>query len=203
MLHVDGKRKKEKMMLGLKWKKTERTEVETMVLASMFLALAIIMPFLTGQIPEIGNRLLPMHIPVLLCGFVCGWKSGLIVGFVTPILRSMLFGVPVMMPMAAAMAFELAAYGAVTGFLYQKLGRRYTGKQEWIAIYVVLICAMVIGRLVWGMVSIPLYGLSGSKFSVSMFIGSAYLNAIPGILLQLAVVPILIKNFNFSSGAHS
>lgn len=196
MVYADGKRKKEERVLDLrwkKWKKAERTEAEKMVLAAMFLALAIIMPFLIGQIPEIGSRLLPMHIPVLLCGFVCGWKSGLLVGFVAPILRSLLFGVPVLMPTAAAMAFELAVYGAVTGFFYHSaMVRRYAEKHEWTAVYGTLISAMVLGRLVCGLVSIPLYGITGSSFSVSMFISSAYLNAIPGIILQLAVVPILI-----------
>lgn len=169
-----------------------RTEVQTMVLASMFLALGIVMPFLTGQIPGIGSRLLPMHIPVLICGFVCGWKYGLIVGFVVPILRSVMFGMPPMLPTAAGMAFELAAYGAVTGLLYPCLERRFSGRYEIAAVYAALLGAMLIGRLVWGLVSIPLYGLAGTMFSVSIFVGSAFFNAVPGIILQLVVIPVMI-----------
>lgn len=40
-----------------------------LVLAAMFLALALVLPFITGQLPQIGNALCPMHFPVLLCGF--------------------------------------------------------------------------------------------------------------------------------------
>lgn len=184
---------KEKRKMNMSMTKTdaavERKEggVMTMVEAAMFLALGIVMPFLTGQIPGIGSRLLPMHIPVLICGYVCGWKYGGIVGFIVPLLRSVMFGMPPMMPTAAAMAFELAVYGSVTGILYEKLrGQR-------MAIYSSLIGAMIAGRLVWGIVSIPLYGLAGKGFSAQMFIGGAFLNAIPGIVLQLVLIPVVIE----------
>ena len=84
----------------------------------------ITLPFLTMQIPAVGSMLLPMHIPVLLCGFFCGWRYGLIVGVVAPLLRSVLFGMPPMFPTAAAMAFELAAYGALTGLLFQRFPKK-------------------------------------------------------------------------------
>ena len=112
--------------------------------SALYLAIALVLPFLTGQIPQIGSMLCPMHIPALLCGFVCGWPWGLAVGFIAPLLRSALFGMPTMFPAAVAMAFELAAYGAVAGLLYRVLPKR-TG-----CIYVALIAAMVAGRLVWG-----------------------------------------------------
>lgn len=164
----------------------ERSATENLVLAAMFLALGIIMPFLTGQIPGIGSRLLPMHIPVLICGYVCGWQYGLLVGFVVPILRSIMFGMPPMMPTAAAMAFELAAYGAVTGILYEKLP-----KSNW-SVYVSLISAMIVGRVVWGLVCVPLYGLTGGAFTVQIFLAGGFLNAIPGIILQLVMIPVLV-----------
>ena len=114
--------------------------------AALFLALALVLPFLTGQIPEIGKMLSPMHIPVLLCGFLCGWPWGLAVGFIAPLLRSVLFGVPVMFPGAVAMAFELAVYGALSGLLYSILPRKTR------SIYVTLIVSMIAGRVVWGVV---------------------------------------------------
>lgn len=159
-----------------------------MVLAAFFLALGIIMPFLTGQIPGIGNMLLPMHIPVLVCGYVCGWQWGLAVGFVVPLLRSAMFGMPPMMPTAAAMAFELAAYGAVTGILNRVLPDREA------FVYVSLAGAMIAGRLVWGIVSIPLYGVAGKAFSWQIFMGGALLNAVPGIILQLVLIPVIIMS---------
>src|SRR5690625_4487680 len=96
---------------------SKRNNFSQMVLAAMFLALALVLPFLTGQIPQIGSALGPMHIPVLLSGFFCGPWYGLIVGFIAPLLRFMLFGMPPIMPTGVAMAFELATYGLVTGLL--------------------------------------------------------------------------------------
>ena len=96
---------------------TVKTSTLNLVLGALFMALAIIMPFITGQIPEVGSMLLPMHLPVLICGFVCGWKYGLAVGFVVPLLRSVMFGMPPLMPTGVCMACELAAYGACTGLL--------------------------------------------------------------------------------------
>lgn len=157
-----------------------------LVLGAFFMALGIVMPFLTGQIPGIGSRLLPMHIPVLLCGYVCGWQYGLIVGFVTPLLRSMMFSMPPMMPTAVGMAFEMATYGAVTGILYQKLPKTA------VSVYLTLIVSMLAGRLVWGLVSIALYGVSGGTFSWQIFMAGAFVNAVPGILLQLALIPVII-----------
>lgn len=156
-----------------------------MILAAFFLALGIYMPFITGQIREIGNKLLPMHIPVLVCGFVCGWQYGLLVGFVTPLLRSALFGMPPLVT-AIGMAFELAVYGAITGILYGKL------KKTKMAVYISLLTAMIAGRLVWGIVSVLIYGIQGKIFGWSLFIGDAFFNAIPGIVLQIIVIPILI-----------
>ena len=95
-------------------------QIRRMVFAALCLALALVLPFLTGQIPQVGSALCPMHIPVLLCGFLCGWPWGLAVGFIAPLLRSVIFGMPPMVPAAVAMAFELATYGAVAGFLYRK-----------------------------------------------------------------------------------
>ena len=160
-------------------------QIRKIVLAGLMIALAIILPFATGQIPQIGSMLLPMHIPVLLCGFICGWKYGLAVGFIVPLLRSMMFGMPPMMT-AIAMAFELAAYGVITGLLYKVL----PGKK--VKVYISLIVAMIVGRIVWGLVSLVIYGITNVVFTWQIFIGGALLNAIPGIILQLIVVPALV-----------
>lgn len=157
-----------------------------MVLAALFLALGIILPFFTGQIPQIGSMLLPMHIPVLLCGFICGWQYGLAVGAVTPLLRSMLFGAPPMMPTAVSMTFELAVYGLVTGILYKKFPK------ETKYIYITLLIAMAAGRVAYGIASIPIYGIAGKGFSFQIYISGVLLHAIPGIILQLILIPIVI-----------
>lgn len=160
--------------------------LKSMVLAALFLALGLLMPFLTMQIREIGNMLLPMHVPVLICGFVCGWKYGLLVGFITPLLRSVIFGMPLLFPNATSMAFELATYGAIVGILYYAL-HNYK-----LRIYISLVIAMLTGRIVWGVVMTIISGMNKSIFSWQMFIGGALLNAIPGIILQLVLIPILV-----------
>ena len=157
-----------------------------LALSAMFLALAFVMPFLTGQIQQIGNMLCPMHIPVILCGFVCGGPWGLAVGFVAPFLRSLIFGMPPMYPVAFAMAFELAAYGFFSGILY----RAFPKKRGYI--YCTLIISMVIGRLVWGAVQFACMGLDSARFGLSAFWTGAVANAVPGIILQIVLIPVVV-----------
>ena len=160
--------------------------IYNMVVAAMCLALCLFLPFLTGQIPEIGNLLSPMHIPVLLCGFLCGWQYGLLVGFVAPLLRYVCFGMPPIFPTGVAMAFELAAYGALTGALYAKLPRKP------INIYVTLIVSMLAGRVVWGVVRFILSGLVQTEFTWNMFMAGAFINAVPGILCHVFLIPLIV-----------
>ncbi len=170
--------------------KNQRTntnlQLRKMVYAAIFLALALVLPLLTGQIPEIGSALSPMHIPVLLCGFLCGWPWGMAVGFIAPLLRSVTFGMPPMIPGAVAMAFELAVYGALAGLLYSLLPRK-----NW-AIYVTLIVAMIAGRIVWGLVRLVIAGLTGNAFTMAAFLAGAVTNAVPGIILHIVLIPILV-----------
>lgn len=162
------------------------TRLLKMILSAAFLALAYIMPFLTGQIPEIGAMLCPLHIPVLLCGFICGWPWGLAVGFIAPLFRSLTLGMPPFFPKAVCMAFELAAYGAIAGFMHRALPRKKP------YIYVSLLTAMIIGRLVWGTAMFICLGLSGGSFTFDAFLAGAVMNAIPGIILQIVLIPVLV-----------
>ena len=142
---------------------------------------------LTGQIPQIGSMLLPMHIPVLLCGLVCGWQYGAVVGFVAPLLRSVLFGMPPMYPVAIAMAFELLTYGLVIGLVYRRLAQKGVA-----GVYAALVTAMAAGRLVWGVAEVVLLGLGGKAFTVQAFLAGALLNAVPGIIVQLVLIPAVM-----------
>lgn len=165
----------------------KKTDTLRLLSAAICLALGLVLPFLTGQIPEIGSMLLPMHLPVLLCGFICGAPYGLLVGFVMPLLRSVTFGMPPMVPTAITMAFELAAYGAVAGSLYAKLPRKAVN------VYVSLILALLCGRVVWGLVSIPMYALfMGNAFSIALFWTGAFVKAWPGIVAQLILIPVVV-----------
>jgi len=164
---------------------------KNLTLAAMFVAVGIVLPFITGNIPEIGRMLLPMHIPVLLCGLICGWKYGLTVGLILPLMRSVLFGMPPLFPTAVAMTFELAAYGFVIGFLY--------GRSRWqcvVALYRSMIVAMLAGRVVWGVAQILLLGIGGNAFTWQMFMAGAFVNAVPGIILQLIVIPAIMVALN-------
>ena len=95
-----------------------QTGTKKLTLAAMFFAIGIILRFFIGQIPLIGQMLLPMHIPGLLCGLRVGWQLGLAVGFFLPLVRGMLFGMPALFPNGIGMAFEMATYGLVIGYLY-------------------------------------------------------------------------------------
>jgi len=160
--------------------------IQKMTYAALYLAIAMVLPFITGQIPEVGSMLCPMHIPALLCGFMCGWPWGVAVGFIAPLLRSVIFGMPALFPTAVAMAFELAVYGGTAGALYQALPRK-----KWIT-YAVLIISMIAGRAVWGIVRLILAGLSGNSFTWALFIAGAVTNAIPGIIAHVALIPVLV-----------
>ncbi len=176
--------------MGKTTRTSERTDnskrIQNLVLAAMLTAVGIVLPFFTGQIPQIGNMLLPMHLPVLVCGLICGWQYGGIVGFILPLLRRVLFGMPPM-PNGIAMAFELAAYGAIAGFVYN-----HSRWQCIVSLYRSLLIAMVGGRIVWGAVSIVVLGIAGGAFTWQMFMASAFLNAVPGIILQLVLIPALM-----------
>ena len=164
----------------------KQNSVLNLALAAMFLALAFVMPFLTGQIPQIGSMLCPMHIPVILCGYICGAPWGLVIGFIAPLLRSFVLGMPPLFPTAFAMAFELAVYGFMSGLLYRLL----SGKKA--NIYISLLIAMISGRLVWGVVQFCCMGLDATKFGFSAFWAGAVVNALPGIIIQLVLIPIII-----------
>lgn len=170
--------------------KSVKRYIKDIVMAAMLLSVGIVLPFFTGQIPQIGSMLLPMHLPVLVCGLICGWQYGGIVGFVLPLLRYVLFGMPPM-PNGLAMAFELAAYGAISGFLYNR--------SRWqciVSLYRSLIIAMIGGRVIWGIVRVVMLGMTGNAFTWQMFMAGAFLNAVPGIILQLVFIPALMVALN-------
>ena len=151
----------------------------------MCLALAMLLPFLTGQIPTIGAMLSPMHFPVLLGAFFISWKWAVLVGFTAPLLRFAIFSMPPM-PFGIAMAFEMATYGLVVSIMYRHLPKKRA------SIYAALITAMIAGRIVWGAARLVIAGATQSAFTWQLFIGGALLEAIPGIVVQLVLIPIIV-----------
>lgn len=164
-----------------------KRNVLRLVVSAICLTLCMVLPFITGQIPQIGSALSPMHIPVLLCGLLCGPLYAGMIGAAAPILRFMLFGMPPLFPTGAAMCFELAAYGVSAGLLLRALdGRRG-------ALYAALIGAMLIGRAVWGAAMAVMLGVGGSGFTMSAFMAGAFVNAVPGIVVHILLIPVIAK----------
>lgn len=164
----------------------KNNNVKYMTSAAICLALCMILPMITGSIPTIGNMISPMHIPVLLAGYIAGPWWALVVGLVAPVLRSSIFGMPPLFPTAIAMSLELATYGLVSGLLYSKL------KKNTANIYVSLILAMLAGRIVWGMAMAILMGVSGGTFTFAAFIAGAFTKAIPGIIIHIVLIPFIV-----------
>ena len=163
-----------------------RNQIRRLTLTAMFIALGYLLPFLTGQIPQFGAMLSPMHIPALLCGFVCGWQYGLVAGAIMPLLRSATLGMPYIFPDAVAMAFELAAYGCAAGLLYRALPKHIA------FVYVTLVLSMLIGRAVWGLASAVLMMGTENAFTTQAFLAGAFINAWPGIVLHILVIPPVV-----------
>lgn len=161
------------------------SHLRRLIYAAVFLAMAQVLPFVTGQIPEIGKALCPMHLPVILCGILCGIPYGAAVGFGAPLLRSLLFGVPVMNT-ALGMAAELLALGALSGLFRRLFPRRLP------FLYLSLVCAIAGGRLALAAAKFVINGIAGTSFSFFAYLAGNVTNALPGILLQLVVVPPLV-----------
>ncbi len=165
----------------------KREELKKLVFAALFLAIGIVLPVFTGQIKEIGDSLLPMHLPVMLCGFLCGAKYGFSIGIMLPFIRSLTFGMPPLYPNAIWMALELAAYGLVVGLVFIKTKRLKRG-----SILIPLVSSMVIGRIVWGIAKATLLGIGGKAFTINAFIVGGFVDAVPGIIIQLVLVPLIV-----------
>ena len=169
----------------------QMTTVKKSIITAVCIALCVVLPQAFHAIPNAGSIYLPMHIPVLLCGLICGWQYGLVVGLIVPVLRSMMFGMPPMFPTATAMAFELMTYGFLAGFLYE-----HSRWQCVKALYRCLVLAMIGGRIVWGAAMMILLGVSGGAFTFQAFLAGALLNAVPGIALQLVLIPVIMVSLD-------
>ena len=156
------------------------------VLTALFIALGLTLPMITANVPMIGNMLLPMHFPIIICSLICGAGYGALAGVITPLLRSFIFGMPPLFPIATAMAFELAVYGAVAGLVYVVIQKNKG------SVYPALIISMLSGRAVWGVVTFILFRMMGKTLTLQMFLAGAFTNAVPGIVGQLIIIPALM-----------
>lgn len=164
---------------------TFKTQLRGLTRAAACLALCMVLPFLTGQIPQIGRALSPMHIPVLLAGFLCGPWWAMAVGLIAPLLRHTWLGMPPLVT-AIAMSFELAGYGLFSGLLYRLLPKKPVN------VYLSLLLAMLGGRVVWGLAMTVISGVTGSEFGMAAWLAGAFTSAVPGIILHIVLIPILV-----------
>ena len=162
-----------------------KMKVKQMVITAMFIAIGIVLPLAFHSIPRAGSILLPMHIPVLLCGIICGFPYGLACGILTPLLSSPLTGMPpaVYLP---SMLFELAAYGTAASLLMHYVQI----KNLFAKIYISLIAAMLFGRIVYGIVNALIFSVG--NYSMQIWLTAAFVTALPGIVIQILVIPVIV-----------
>jgi hypothetical protein len=160
--------------------------VTKIIYGSFFMALGVVLPIGFHLLQFGGFIFLPMHIPVLLAGFILGGKYGLLVGLLTPILSHLFTGMPPMSPpMLPMMIVELSCYGLAAGILYRD-GRN---------IYVALIGAMIFGRIGAGVILYLGTLFLGFHIPVWAFIAGGIMKGIPGIVIQLFIIPVLVRTW--------
>ena len=169
------------------------TPVKRLVFTAACIALCVVLPLAFHTIPNAGTVFLPMHIPVFLCGLICGWQYGASVGLILPVFRSLLFGMPPLYPTAISMSVELCIYGLAVGFIFCLFR-----KQSLLAVYTALVSAMILGRIAWGGCQIVLLSMEGNTFTLSAFAAGALFNAIPGIILQLLLIPAVMTSLHIT-----
>ena len=161
-----------------------------LALTGVLIAMGLILPTIFHAFNMGGPVFLPMHIPILLCGLLIGRKYGFWSGLITPFLSSILTGMPTLFPVAFTMGVELATYGYVSGFLKKKTN-----------VYIALIGAQIVGRLVGALGSFIILGIVGKPFVFTAYMTSVFVTALPGILLQIILVPaaiIIIEKAGFN-----
>lgn len=166
-----------------------KKDVRRLVIAAMLLALGMVLPFLTGQIPAIGQMISPLHIPAFICGLTCGWQWGLVLGVVLPFLRSIVFGMPPLVAVAIPMAFELAVYGAVCGLLYPLFVKQ---TKRLPAMLAALVIAMIAGRLVGGAAKAVVMGITGAGYTFAAFVAGYFTSTLVGAAIHLVLVPAVV-----------
>lgn len=157
-----------------------------LVISATCVAIGILLPMAFHTIPNAGRIFLPMHIPILLVGFVCGFQYGLICGIITPLLSFALTGMP-QSALLVGMVFELAMYGFVSGFIFKIIKTKY----KIFNIYISLICAMLLGRVTSGIINGLVLGISTYTFNFWLTI--SFITAFPGIIIQLLLLPSAIR----------
>lgn len=160
--------------------------VKKSIITAACIALCVVLPMAFHSIPNAGSIYCPMHIPVLLCGLICGWPMGILCGLGGPLLSSMLTGMPpaAMLPI---MLFELPTYGLLTGLMMNCLHT----KKVYVDLYVSLIVALIGGRIVAGLSRALIF--APGQYSLTLWVTGYFVTALPGLIIQLALIPVIIR----------
>ena len=161
-----------------------KNSVKNMTLTAVCVALCVVLPIAFHSIPNAGSVFLPMHIPVLICGMICGWPYGLLCGFMGPLLSSAITGMP---PIAIlpAMMVECGTYGMVSGLMLNLVRTKSTYGD----LYIALVVAMLAGRVLSGIAKALVF-MPG--MAMSAWIAASFITALPGILIQLVFLPSVV-----------
>lgn len=158
-----------------------------LVVSSVFIAFGVVLPMAFHMVGAGGSILLPMHVPVMIAGLFLGARRGLIIGVLTPVLSSSLTGMPPAMPVLPVMMTELAVYGFIGGYLYQ--GQR-------LPLWAALIGAMIVGRVAAMLAAFCMVSVFDVNLSPLVYVTGAVIKGLPGIMLQMAIIPIIVKRLN-------
>ena len=158
-------------------------KTKNLVYSALLLSLGVVLPSITHTFGILGTVFLPMHIPVFLAGIIIGPVYGACLGLILPLLNHFILGMPPV-PMLYIMIFELLTYGLISGRLFKKTKK----------IFLSLIASMISGRVVGALVaSILFYALGLSKIPTSAWIYGSFVTGLPGIIIQLLLIPIVSK----------
>ena len=167
-------------------------EIKKIVFCAMYIALGVaIANILHWASQGIGRILSPMHFTVIICGMMLGWKYGLICGILTPLI-SAIFGMPPFFPTGVCMALECGAYGFVAGLLSALLHIIKDDKLNFVNVLIVLVIAMIVGRLVGGLFNTIYYSIKGDGYAFEAFLKAYIVVQLPSIILQFILIPFIV-----------
>ncbi|MCD4711656.1 MAG: ECF transporter S component [Clostridiales bacterium] len=166
-------------------------KTHSLILSGVFIALGLVLPIAFHMFGGAGPIFLPMHIPVLIGGFFLSPMLALSVGVLTPMLSGIITGMPPIFPMMPIMMLELGIYGLTISVVKNNVTKNP---------YIALLASMILGRVAAGFMVFVLSTFFAAKLpSAIIFITTSVTTGIPGIIIQLIIIPIVVIALNKSN----
>lgn len=159
--------------------------VKKSIVTAVCIALCYVLPLLFHGVQNAGQVFLPMHLPVFLCGLVCGWPFGLLCGLAGPALSSALTSMPTV-AILPVMMIELAVYGTISGLMMRLVRTKCT----YADLYISLLVAILSGRVVAGLAKALIF--ARGNYSMASWVTGYVLTSWPGTLIQLILIPSVV-----------